>query len=203
MEQSKYKKKKKKKTWDFWNLGLFPKKNPLLSNWESERVWAKLMGKKAAMSSPRSRRLKKQVGPPPPPPLLPPQIRGGAASPPNNNNCSLVGKGKKKTGGARLWMRLDRSGRHELMELDKNAIIRRASIPARDLRILGPIFSHSSNILGILYSFTFTIMLLSLLCFDFDFDFDFGLEAVLVRNYYKQVEEKNGFLVFLMIWYLQ
>lgn len=202
MEQSKYKK-KKKKTWDFWNLGLFPKKNPLLSNWESERVWAKLMGKKAAMSSPRSRRLKKQVGPPPPPPLLPPQIRGGAASPPNNNNCSLVGKGKKKTGGARLWMRLDRSGRHELMELDKNAIIRRASIPARDLRILGPIFSHSSNILGILYSFTFTIMLLSLLCFDFDFDFDFGLEAVLVRNYYKQVEEKNGFLVFLMIWYLQ
>lgn len=26
MEQSKYKKKKKKKTWDFWNLGLFPKK---------------------------------------------------------------------------------------------------------------------------------------------------------------------------------
>ena len=143
------------------------------------------------MSSPRSRRLKKQVGPPPPPPLLPPQIRGGAASPPNNNNCSLVGKGKKKTGGARLWMRLDRSGRHELMELDKNAIIRRASIPARDLRILGPIFSHSSNILGILYSFTFTIMLLSLLCFDFDFDFDFGLEVVLVRNYYKKVEEKK------------
>ena len=143
------------------------------------------------MSSPRSRRLKKQVGPPPPPPLLPPQIRGGAASPPNNNNCNLVGKGKKKTGGARLWMRLDRSGRHELMELDKNAIIRRASIPARDLRILGPIFSHSSNILGILYSFTFTIMLLSLLCFDFDFDFDFGLEVVLVRNYYKKVEEKK------------
>lgn len=108
------------------------------------------MGKKAATSSPRSRRLKKQAG------SSPPQIGGGAASPPNNNNCSsLVGKGKKKTGGARLWMRLDQSGRHELMELDKNAIIRRASIPARDLRILGPVFSHSSSILGIFYSFYF------------------------------------------------
>lgn len=107
------------------------------------------MGKKAATSSTRSRRLKKQVGSSPPlPPLLPPQIGGGAASPPNNNNSILVGKGKKKTGGARLWMRLDRSGRHELTELDKNAIIRRASIPARDLRILGPIFSHSSTILA-------------------------------------------------------
>ena len=155
------------------------------------------MGKKAATSSPRSRRLKKQVGSSPPlPPLLPPQIGGGAASPPNNNNCISVGKGKKKTGGARLWMRLDRSGRHELTELDKNAIIRRASIPARDLRILGPIFSHSSNILGILYSFTFTLSLsLSLLCFDFDF----GLEVVLVRNYHKKSGSKNGFLVFLMI----
>lgn len=109
------------------------------------------MGKKAATSSLRSRRLKKQAG------SSPPQIGGGAASPPNNNNCSsLVGKGKKKTGGARLWMRLDQCGRHELMELDKNAIIRRASIPARDLRILGPVFSHSSSILGIfLYSFYF------------------------------------------------
>ncbi|MED6131008.1 Magnesium transporter MRS2-4 [Stylosanthes scabra] len=57
-------------------------------------------------------------------------------------------KGKKKTGGARLWMRFDRTGRSEIVELDKNAIIRHAAIPARDLRILGPIFSHSSHILA-------------------------------------------------------
>ncbi|KAF4392738.1 hypothetical protein F8388_010761 [Cannabis sativa] len=84
-----------------------------------------------------------------------------ASSPPiNNNNNSLIAaaaaaaataggvKGKKKTGGARLWMRFDRSGQSELVECDKNTIIRRASIPPRDLRILGPIFSHSSNILA-------------------------------------------------------
>lgn len=45
-------------------------------------------------------------------------------------------------------MKMDQTGRHELVELDKNAIIRRASIPARDLRILGPVFSQSSNILA-------------------------------------------------------
>lgn len=59
-----------------------------------------------------------------------------------------MGKGKKKTGGAKLWMRFDRSGRSELVECDKSAIVRRAAIPARDLRILGPVFSHSSSILG-------------------------------------------------------
>lgn len=59
-----------------------------------------------------------------------------------------VVKGKKKAGGARLWMRFDRFGASELVECDKNAIIKRAAIPARDLRILGPVFSHSSSILG-------------------------------------------------------
>nr|GLL45606.1 magnesium transporter MRS2-4-like isoform X3 [Ipomoea trifida] len=44
-------------------------------------------------------------------------------------------------------MRFDRTGQSELMECDKNSIIKRASIPARDLRIFGPIFSHSSSIL--------------------------------------------------------
>lgn len=65
-------------------------------------------------------------------------IGGGAAA---------AVKGKKKA-GARLWIRFDRLGNSELIECDKNAIIRRAAIPARDLRILGPVFSQSSNILG-------------------------------------------------------
>lgn len=104
------------------------------------------MGKKVS-SSPRTtgwRRLKRSAESPSPP-------VGGAGSPPNNNNNLIgsgVGKGKKKTGGAKLWMRFDHSGRSELVELDKSAIIRRAAIPARDLRILGPVFSHSSSILG-------------------------------------------------------
>ncbi|XP_073001306.1 putative magnesium transporter MRS2-G [Typha latifolia] len=55
---------------------------------------------------------------------------------------------KKKPGGARLWMRFDRRGQSEILECDKSVIIKRAAIPARDLRILGPIFSHSSNILA-------------------------------------------------------
>ncbi|CAN6678477.1 unnamed protein product [Malus baccata var. baccata] len=117
-------------------------------------------------SSSIRRRPKKFIGPPPSPFPSPPQpIR----SPPpsnnvninntytNNNNNSLSAvvagggggvKGKKKAGGARLWMRFDRFGGSELVECDKNAIIRRAAIPARDLRILGPVFSHSSSILA-------------------------------------------------------
>lgn len=54
---------------------------------------------------------------------------------------------KKKT-GPRLWMRFDRTGQSEILECDKSVIIKRAGIPARDLRILGPVFSQSSNILG-------------------------------------------------------
>ncbi|XP_022922716.1 magnesium transporter MRS2-4-like [Cucurbita moschata] len=90
-------------------------------------------------------------------PLPQPPPQTGVCSPPiNNNGSGLVGGGgggamgkvKKKAGGARLWMRLDRWGQTELIEWDKSAIIRRAAIPARDLRILGPVFSQSSNILA-------------------------------------------------------
>lgn len=45
-------------------------------------------------------------------------------------------------------MRFDFTGKSEPVECDKGVIIERAGIPARDLRILGPVFSHSSNILG-------------------------------------------------------
>ncbi|MBA0631053.1 hypothetical protein Godav_003087 [Gossypium davidsonii] len=46
-------------------------------------------------------------------------------------------------------MRFDAMGVSELVEYDKSTIIKRASIPARDLRILGPVFSHSSTILAV------------------------------------------------------
>ncbi|XP_031491477.1 magnesium transporter MRS2-4-like [Nymphaea colorata] len=69
------------------------------------------------------------------------------AAPSSNVIASTGGKGKKKT-GARLWMRLDRAGQSEIIECDRSEIMRRVAIPARDLRILGPVFSHSSNILA-------------------------------------------------------
>ncbi|XP_050377263.1 magnesium transporter MRS2-4 [Argentina anserina] len=102
-------------------------------------------------SSSSRRRAKKFIGPPPSPFPSPPQPQpmGHATSPPLsplNNNLAV--KAKKKAGGARLWMRFDRCGGSELVECDKNAIIRRAAIPPRDLRILGPVFSHSSSILA-------------------------------------------------------
>lgn len=54
----------------------------------------------------------------------------------------------KKKAGFRLWMRFDADGNSEVLECDKHMIMKRVSIPARDLRILGPVFSHSSNILA-------------------------------------------------------
>ncbi|KAF8048325.1 hypothetical protein N665_2562s0007 [Sinapis alba] len=71
--------------------------------------------------------------PPPPTPLT---------------SAAVVSKTKKKAVGARLWMRFDRTGAMEVVECDKSTIIKRASVPPRDLRILGPVFSHSSNILA-------------------------------------------------------
>ncbi|XP_051132872.1 magnesium transporter MRS2-4-like [Andrographis paniculata] len=63
-------------------------------------------------------------------------------SPPQTEASKAV---VKKT---RLWLRIDRQGQLEMMECDRSVIIKRASVPARDLRILGPIFSHSSAILA-------------------------------------------------------
>ncbi|KAK4271192.1 hypothetical protein QN277_019920 [Acacia crassicarpa] len=78
----------------------------------------------------------------------PPHQAFGTVGSPGGGGGGAVVKTKKKAGVPRLWMRFNRSGESELVELDKNAIIRIAAIPARDLRILGPIFSHSSNILA-------------------------------------------------------
>ncbi|KAM7250687.1 hypothetical protein ACFE04_022570 [Oxalis oulophora] len=96
-----------------------------------------------------SRRRLKKLGEFVPPPL-PEMTAGGPTSPPPlaGGGGALV-KGKKKGGAAsRLWMRFDRFGVSELVECDKSAIIKRVAIPARDLRILGPVFSQSSHILA-------------------------------------------------------
>ncbi|KAE8667419.1 putative magnesium transporter MRS2-G [Hibiscus syriacus] len=80
-------------------------------------------------------------------------VASSSTPPPSSINSSggvvgLVAKAKKKATGARLWMRFDTKGASELVEYDKSTIIQKASLPARDLRILGPIFSQSSTIIA-------------------------------------------------------
>ncbi|KAL3538526.1 hypothetical protein ACH5RR_001892 [Cinchona calisaya] len=85
-------------------------------------------------------RRKKPSSPPKPPPEIEASTSSAAAP---------VVVGKKKTAGpTRLWMKFDRTGQSELFECDKSVILKRVCIPARDLRILGPIFSPSSTILA-------------------------------------------------------
>ncbi|MCO5602703.1 hypothetical protein L7F22_056839 [Adiantum nelumboides] len=55
---------------------------------------------------------------------------------------------KKKKPDTRLWMRLRSEGDSEYLELDRHTLTQLVSIPARDLRILGPVFSQSSTILA-------------------------------------------------------
>lgn len=105
----------------------------------------------------RRRRPKSTAAPQLPKPIPTTGAVASSSSPPPPSTGNLIGggggvvaagKGKKKAAGARLWMRFDAMGVSELVEYDKSTIIKRASIPARDLRILGPVFSHSSTILG-------------------------------------------------------
>ncbi|XP_073004209.1 magnesium transporter MRS2-1-like [Typha latifolia] len=56
---------------------------------------------------------------------------------------------KKRGGGLRSWIRVDAStGGSQVMEVDKLTIMRRCDLPARDLRLLDPLFVYPSTILG-------------------------------------------------------
>ena len=55
---------------------------------------------------------------------------------------------KKKTAISRSWVVIDKSGQSAILDLDKYAIMRRVPIHARDLRILDPLLSYPSTILG-------------------------------------------------------
>lgn len=61
---------------------------------------------------------------------------------------SLSRKKGKGTGGLRSWLVIDATGNAELLEVGKHVIMRRAGLPARDLRILDPVLSYPSTILG-------------------------------------------------------
>lgn len=55
---------------------------------------------------------------------------------------------RKKGTGVRAWLLLDASGETQVIEAGKHAIMRRTGLPARDLRILDPLLSYPSTILG-------------------------------------------------------
>lgn len=55
---------------------------------------------------------------------------------------------KKKVSASRQWMLLDSRGESMVLEVDKYAIMHRVGIHARDLRILDPLLSYPSTILG-------------------------------------------------------
>ncbi|XVF44964.1 hypothetical protein PTKIN_Ptkin02bG0165400 [Pterospermum kingtungense] len=55
---------------------------------------------------------------------------------------------RKKGTGVRPWLLLDSTGQTQVAEAGKHAIMRRTGLPARDLRVLDPLLSYPSSILG-------------------------------------------------------
>ncbi|KAI7985095.1 Magnesium transporter MRS2-1 [Camellia lanceoleosa] len=55
---------------------------------------------------------------------------------------------KKRGQGLRSWIHVDASGNSQVIEVDKFTMMRRCDLPARDLRLLDPLFVYPSTILG-------------------------------------------------------
>ncbi|KAH9754800.1 Magnesium transporter MRS2-3 [Citrus sinensis] len=68
--------------------------------------------------------------------------------PTTNLAVTSVGGVRKKVAGVRPWLVLDSTGQTQVVEAGKHAIMRRTGLPARDLRILDPMLSYPSTILG-------------------------------------------------------
>ncbi|XP_038975942.1 magnesium transporter MRS2-3-like [Phoenix dactylifera] len=56
--------------------------------------------------------------------------------------------GRRKGTPNRPWLVVSDSGKERFEEVGKHSIMRRTGIPARDLRLLGPLLSYPSTILG-------------------------------------------------------
>ncbi|KAL3515374.1 hypothetical protein ACH5RR_022276 [Cinchona calisaya] len=87
--------------------------------------------------------------------VLPPEedgVGGGDSLRPNTSAIPggvTVGGGlRKKAAGVRPWLLLDSTGQAQVVEAGKHAIMRRTGLPARDLRILDPLLSYPSTVLG-------------------------------------------------------
>ena len=60
----------------------------------------------------------------------------------------LIGGHRKKGTGVRVWLVIDSQGQAQVVEAGKHSIMRRTGLPARDLRILDPLLSYPSTVLG-------------------------------------------------------
>ncbi|PIN00870.1 Magnesium transporters: CorA family [Handroanthus impetiginosus] len=90
--------------------------------------------------------------------LLPPRpasaatIRDSSYRPSASGRSSFQGVdvlGLKKRGQSlRSWIRVDATGNSQVIEVDKFTIMRQCDLPARDLRLLDPLFVYPSTILG-------------------------------------------------------
>ncbi|WVZ01252.1 hypothetical protein V8G54_027321 [Vigna mungo] len=94
--------------------------------------------------------LKERLLPPKPASAL--NVREVANRPSASGRQSFQGVdvlGLKKRGqGLRSWIRVDTSGNSQAIEVDKFTMMRRCDLPARDLRLLDPLFVYPSTILG-------------------------------------------------------
>ncbi|KAG4183153.1 hypothetical protein ERO13_A09G090700v2 [Gossypium hirsutum] len=79
-------------------------------------------------------------------------LRGTTSQAPASGRQPFQGldlSGLKKRGqGLRSWIRVDTSGNSHVIEVDKFTMMRRCDLPARDLRLLDPLFVYPSTILG-------------------------------------------------------
>ncbi|KAJ7560871.1 hypothetical protein O6H91_03G003500 [Diphasiastrum complanatum] len=86
---------------------------------------------------------------PPRPPSASPELGQRFPNPSRQVFQGLDLLGLKKRGqGVRSWIRVDTEGNTQILEADKVAIMRRCDLPARDLRLLDPLFVYPSTILG-------------------------------------------------------
>ncbi|KAH9299267.1 hypothetical protein KI387_030949, partial [Taxus chinensis] len=79
-------------------------------------------------------------------PLLPPRPVG-IASRALFHGPEISGH-KKRGQGVKSWIRVGTNAVSELLDADKFTIMRRCDLPARDLRLLDPLFDYPSTILG-------------------------------------------------------
>lgn len=94
--------------------------------------------------------LKARLLPPRPPGAGPSETtpkRPESAKRPLFQGIDVVGL-KKRGLGAKSWIRIDPLGNSQLLEGDKASVMRRCDLPARDLRLLDPLFVYPSTILG-------------------------------------------------------
>lgn len=73
--------------------------------------------------------------------------RPGASGRPPFQVVDVTGL-KKRGQGIRSWIHVDTSGNSQVIEVDKFTMMRRCDLPARDLRLLDPLFVYPSTILG-------------------------------------------------------